>query len=212
MYIYYQCRVYEEFAKVSGCGTILPKFALDMRFFLLVLGLIASWALAELQVPLGDPLCYKTKKCTVKTSITPGVTADPEKVANRTYDYIIAGGGLAGLTIANKILNCTEPTVLIIESGFYGSEYGPKIDDLNTYGQIFGSSVDHAYETSPQHEGSGNTVGLDKDIKIVRAGNGLAGSTLITGEHGHDHTRPNWTPGARYLETTIGTGRVCICT
>ncbi|KAL4811969.1 glucose oxidase [Aspergillus spinulosporus] len=109
------------------------------------------------------------------------MTADPEKVANRTYDYIIAGGGLTGLTIANKILKNTNATVLVIESGFYGSEYGPKIDDLNTYGQIFGSSVDHSYETSPQHEGSGNTVGLDKDIKIVRAGNGLGGSTLING-------------------------------
>ncbi|KAL5041595.1 hypothetical protein BDW71DRAFT_201253 [Aspergillus fruticulosus] len=129
-----------------------------MRFSLLGLALIAYEALAELQVPL-----------------------DPSKVANRIYDYIIAGGGLTGLTIASKILQNTNATVLIIESGFYGSEYGPKIDDLNTYGQIFGSNVDHAYETSPQHEGSGNTVDLDKDIKIVRAGNGLGGSTLING-------------------------------
>ncbi|PLB47760.1 alcohol oxidase [Aspergillus steynii IBT 23096] len=136
-----------------------------MKVSLLGLALIASEALADSRTP----------------KIIPGVTADPAKVANRTYDYIIAGGGLTGLTIANKILTNTKATVLVIESGFYGSEYGPKIDDLNTYGQIFGSSVDHAYETSPQHEGRGNIIGLDKDVKIVRAGNGLGGSTLING-------------------------------
>ncbi|KAL4984204.1 glucose oxidase [Aspergillus falconensis] len=157
-----------------------------MRFSLLGLALIAYEALAELQVPLGAPPSFETTKCAPKTpnkpdGIIPGVTADPSKVANRIYDYIIAGGGLTGLTIASKILQNTNATVLIIESGFYGSEYGPKIDDLNTYGQIFGSNVDHAYETSPQHGGSGNTVDLDKDIKIVRAGNGLGGSTLING-------------------------------
>lgn len=113
-------------------------------------------------------------------AIVPGVTADPSKVENRTYDYIIAGGGLAGLTVAAKLVEANF-TVLVIESGFYGSEYGPIIDDLNTYGQIFGSSVDHAYETSPQLAGNEGNIGLDKDIKIIRSGNGLGGSTLING-------------------------------
>ncbi|KAJ5421988.1 hypothetical protein N7491_010433 [Penicillium cf. griseofulvum] len=82
-------------------------------------------------------------------------------------------GGLTGLTVAAKLIDHPDKfNVLVIESGFYGSEYGPIIDDLNTYGQIFGSSVDHAYETSPQ---------IHKRVEIVRSGNGLGGSTLING-------------------------------
>jgi len=107
--------------------------------------------------------------------ITPGVIRDPSLVANTTYDYVIAGGGLTGLTVAAKLLEnaSTNFTVLVIENGFYGSEYGPIIDDLNTYGQIFGSSVDHAYETNPQK--------VHNRVEVIRSGNGLGGSTLING-------------------------------
>jgi choline dehydrogenase-like flavoprotein len=113
---------------------------------------------------------------TSDTTIAPearGVISNPEKVADKEYDYIIAGGGLTGLTIAAKLLNHSDKiNVLVIENGFYGSEYGPIIDDLNTYGEIFGSKVDHAYETSLQ---------IHNRVEIIRSGNGLGGSTLING-------------------------------
>ena len=115
-----------------------------------------------------------------ENTIHPGITDDPRKVKDKRYDYVVAGGGLTGLTLAAKLVE-HKFRVLVIESGFYAWEYGPKIDDLNTYGQVFGSSVDHAYETSPQLVGNDGDIGLDKDIKIVRSGNGLGGSTLING-------------------------------
>ena len=31
------------------------------------------------------------------------VTTDPNAAANKTFDYIIAGGGLTGITVANKV-------------------------------------------------------------------------------------------------------------
>ncbi|KAI9933702.1 hypothetical protein ASPWEDRAFT_167973 [Aspergillus wentii DTO 134E9] len=109
--------------------------------------------------------------------ITPGVISDPLLVKDKVYDFVIAGGGLTGLTLAAKLLESDtldrDTTVLVIESGFYGSEYGPIIDDLNTYGQIFGSSVDHAFETNPQK--------AHNRVEIIRSGNGLGGSTLING-------------------------------
>ncbi|KAB8235290.1 hypothetical protein ETB97_004613 [Aspergillus alliaceus] len=107
--------------------------------------------------------------------ITPGIISDPLKVANKTYDYVIAGGGLTGLTLAAQLLETPKAnfTVLIIENGFYGSQHGPIIDDLNTYGQIFGSRVDHAYETTVQP--------VNNRAQIMRSGNGLGGSTLVNG-------------------------------
>lgn len=138
------------------------------------IALLASTALSQnAQVPFDSG---KTKQPPHQPkSITPGVIRDPFLVANTTYDYVIAGGGLTGLTVAAKLLEnpSTNFTVLVIENGFYGSEYGPIIDDLNTYGQIFGSSVDHAYETNPQK--------VNNRVEIVRSGNGLGGSTLING-------------------------------
>ncbi|RAL06933.1 GMC family oxidoreductase [Aspergillus homomorphus CBS 101889] len=121
------------------------------------------------QVPLDED----DSSTTTLPECVKGVISNPLHVANRTYDYVIAGGGLTGLTIAAKLLEHSDKiTVLVIESGFYGSEYGPIIDDLNTYGQIFGSSVDHAYETNPQ---------IHNRVEIIRSGNGLGGSTLING-------------------------------
>lgn len=142
--------------------------------FLGAVALLASTAFSQhAQVPFET---WKTKQSPhQEKSITPGVIRDPYLVANTTYDYVIAGGGLTGLTIAAKLLENanTNFTVLVIENGFYGSEYGPIIDDLNTYGQIFGSSVDHAYETNPQK--------AHNRVEVIRSGNGLGGSTLING-------------------------------
>lgn len=148
---------------------------IDMKYsFLGAIALLASTAFSHhAQVPFE---AEKTKQSPhQQDSITPGVIADPELVAGKTYDYVIAGGGLTGLTIAAKLLEnkSTNFTVLVIENGFYGSEYGPIIDDLNTYGQIFGSSVDHAFETNPQK--------VNNRVEIIRSGNGLGGSTLVNG-------------------------------
>ncbi|KAL2825057.1 glucose oxidase precursor [Aspergillus cavernicola] len=102
-----------------------------------------------------------------------GIITNPDTIHNQQYDYIIAGGGLTGLTVAASLINNTDATVLVIENGFYGWEYGPIIDDLNTYGQIFGSAVDHAYQTVP--------LTAHNRTETIRLGNGLGGSTLING-------------------------------
>ncbi|KAJ5102979.1 hypothetical protein N7532_003508 [Penicillium argentinense] len=70
--------------------------------------------------------------------------------------------------------------VLVIENGFYESNDGAIIEDLNAYGDIFGTAVDHAYETVP-HMTNNRT-------ENIRSGNGLGGSTLI---NGGSWTRPH---------------------
>nr|AAF59929.2 glucose oxidase [Aspergillus niger] len=105
--------------------------------------------------------------------IEASLLTDPKDVSGRTVDYIIAGGGLTGLTTAARLTENPNISVLVIESGSYESDRGPIIEDLNAYGDIFGSSVDHAYETVE--------LATNNQTALIRSGNGLGGSTLVNG-------------------------------
>lgn len=61
---------------------------------------------------------------------------DPKTVAGKTVDYIIAGGGLTGLTVAAKLTENPSINVLVIEKGFYESNDGPIIENPNDYGLV----------------------------------------------------------------------------
>ncbi|OGE54160.1 hypothetical protein PENARI_c006G11044 [Penicillium arizonense] len=105
---------------------------------------------------------------------------DPTKIAGTTFDYVVAGGGLTGLTVAARLTENPNITVLVIESGFYESNKGPIIEDLNEYGDAFGTSADHSYETVP--------LAIHNRTELIRSGNGLGGSTLV---NGGSWTRPH---------------------
>ncbi|KAF5860551.1 hypothetical protein ETB97_001394 [Aspergillus alliaceus] len=105
---------------------------------------------------------------------------DPKEVAGKTFDYVIAGGGLTGLTVATKLTENPDIDVLVIEKGFYESNCGRIVEDLNTYGDIFGTEVDQAYQTVP--------LAINNRTELIRSGNGLGGSTLV---NGGSWTRPD---------------------
>jgi choline dehydrogenase-like flavoprotein len=98
---------------------------------------------------------------------------NPHEVSGETFDYVIAGGGLAGLTVATKLTENPDIKVLVIEKGYYESNCGSIVEDLNTYGDIFGTNVDQAYQTVP--------LSINNRTELIRSGNGLGGSTLING-------------------------------
>ncbi|KAE8139220.1 GMC oxidoreductase-domain-containing protein [Aspergillus pseudotamarii] len=104
---------------------------------------------------------------------------NPRDVADKTFDYIIAGGGLTGLTVAAKLTENPNIEVLVIEKGFYESNDGPIIEDPNAYGQIFGTTVDQNYLTVPL---------INNRTDNIKSGKGLGGSTLINGD---SWTRPD---------------------
>lgn len=110
------------------------------------------------------------------------IIGNPYDVAYSTFDYIIAGGGLTGLTAAAALSKNPNISVLVIEAGFYESDDGPLIEDVNDYGKIFGSTVDWAFETLNQT--------ADVRQQTIRSGKGLGGSTLINGA---TWTRPHKT-------------------
>ncbi|RJE18646.1 glucose oxidase [Aspergillus sclerotialis] len=107
------------------------------------------------------------------------IIADPHKVSGKTFDYIIAGGGTTGLTVAAKLTENPTIRVLVIEKGFYESNDGAVIEDLNSYGEIFGTSADQHYLTIPL---------INNRTGEVKAGRGLGGSTLV---NGGSWTRPD---------------------
>lgn len=49
-------------------------------------------------------------------------TADPSGIKGLSYDYIIVGGGVAGLTLAARLSDTANQTVLVIEAGGDGSD------------------------------------------------------------------------------------------
>lgn len=72
------------------------------------------------------------------------------------YDYIVCGGGTAGLTVANKLTEQSDVTVLVVEAG----------DD---------SPADWAYPSVPQ-------TFVDDRVMSLRAGRGVGGSSQINGK------------------------------
>ncbi|KAJ5670959.1 glucose oxidase [Penicillium longicatenatum] len=98
---------------------------------------------------------------------------DPRAVTSKRYDYIIAGGGLTGLTTAARLTQDENISVLVIESGFLQSNRGPLIEYVTSFGQAFDSTLDYGFRT----------VSLDINGRslTIHSGNGLGGSTLING-------------------------------
>jgi choline dehydrogenase-like flavoprotein len=109
-----------------------------------------------------------------QTDVQSHLIWNPEDVTGKTYDYLIAGGGLTGLTVAGKLTENPDISVLVIEKGFYASNDGPIIEDPNTYGKVFDTAHDQHYATV--------------DLAPIRAGKGLGGSTLV---NGNSWTRPD---------------------
>ncbi|TGO87750.1 hypothetical protein BPOR_0206g00080 [Botrytis porri] len=89
------------------------------------------------------------------------------------YDYIIAGGGISGLVLANRLSEDPEVTVLVIEAGnLDNDEYFIKYPFEN--GEGLGSSYDWNLWTAPQ-------TSLDGSSRPMDLGKGVGGSSLING-------------------------------
>ncbi|KAJ3515029.1 hypothetical protein NLJ89_g2024 [Agrocybe chaxingu] len=89
-----------------------------------------------------------------------------------TFDYIVVGGGNAGLTVANRLSENPAVSVVVLEAG-PNVERLPEvyIPGLVGFGQSF-TTLNWAYQTVPQeHLGGRRTT--------IAAGKALGGSTVI---------------------------------
>ncbi|GAA5906271.1 GMC family oxidoreductase [Sporobolomyces salmoneus] len=117
-----------------------------------------------------QPIDWKLKE---RATVT-----DSNALAGQTFDYVIVGGGTAGLVIANRLSANSSVTVAVLEAGLDGSAVSDSIlAPANAY--LAGianldSDYDWHYQTTPQ-------AGLnDREIYWPR-GKVLAGSSAVNG-------------------------------
>lgn len=93
------------------------------------------------------------------------------------FDYVIVGGGTAGLILANRLSANPTTTVAVIEAGDSAFNnpnvtYVPK--SIAEFGLGFGTPVEWGYTTEPQRYAANGTL-------PYWAGKGVGGTTLING-------------------------------
>ena len=108
-----------------------------------------------------------------------GITNDARTFANKTFDYVVCGGGLTGLTVASRLSENPNVSVLVIENG-YADHTHPHVQDVRNFGQAFGTELDHNITTTPNPWQNG------KELPLV-AGKTLGGSGSLNGA--------SWTKG-----------------
>ncbi|PCG98820.1 Glucose-methanol-choline oxidoreductase [Penicillium occitanis (nom. inval.)] len=91
-----------------------------------------------------------------------------------SYDFIIVGGGTAGLAVANRLSEMPDITVAVIETGD-SVFHNHNVTQVTGYGLSFGTAIDWAYETENQTYAGGSK-------QIMRAGKAIGGTSTINGK------------------------------
>lgn len=63
-------------------------------------------------------------------------TTDYTALAGKSFDFVVVGGGTAGLAVAARLAEWDNVTVAVIEAGTDGSEYADQIDIPGTFSVI----------------------------------------------------------------------------
>ncbi|WVR08765.1 hypothetical protein IAU60_005823 [Kwoniella sp. DSM 27419] len=104
------------------------------------------------------------------------ITSNASQVDGKSFDFVIAGGGVAGLTLAARLSEWSNVTVLCVEAGGDGSDVEDKIDTpgYSYLNSLTGSAYDWAYNTVSQPDSGDRTYYWPR-------GKGLGGSGAING-------------------------------
>ncbi len=74
------------------------------------------------------------------------VTTDASGVDSQTYDYIVVGGGLTGITVATRLAENSSLRILVVEAGG-DDRTNEQIYDIYAYSEAFGGPMDWAWPT-----------------------------------------------------------------
>jgi choline dehydrogenase len=113
-----------------------------------------------------------------------GVTSDASTASGQTFDYIVVGGGLTGVTVAARLAENPGVTILLVEAGG-DDRTDPRVFDIYNYGQAFGSELDWSWPADQgRHIPGGKTLGGSSSINGAAYTRGLnaqydAWSTLL---------------------------------
>ncbi|KAF2165237.1 GMC oxidoreductase [Zasmidium cellare ATCC 36951] len=93
-------------------------------------------------------------------------------LSNKSFDFIIAGGGTAGLVLASRLTENPDFNVLVIEAGS-DRRGDPMISTPGTFLQLYGNKkYDWDFKTEPQKSENGA-------VHCWPRGKGLGGSSMI---------------------------------
>ncbi|KAI0647355.1 alcohol oxidase [Trametes meyenii] len=92
--------------------------------------------------------------------------------ANGTYDYVIVGGGTAGLVVAARLSENPNVTVAVVEAGIHHIDE-PLVDTPEMFGQALGNpAFDWGFTTAPQEALGGTVMGASRG-KMLGGSSGL---------------------------------------
>lgn len=98
--------------------------------------------------------------------------------AERTFDYIIIGGGSTGCVLANRLSVNQNTNVLMLEAG--GPDTDPKIHTINTATELWGTDVDWQFFTEPQAGLNGRRI-LVNQGKVIGGGSSIHAMMYMRG-------------------------------
>ncbi|CAE6406476.1 Glucose oxidase [Rhizoctonia solani AG-1 IB] len=110
---------------------------------------------------------------TASASVLPrSLTTDGASFASQTYDYVVVGGGTAGLAVAARLAENSSVTVGVIEAGQYIVD-DPLIDTPQFFGKTQGNAkYDWMFESTAQ-------PGLNNRVMAMPRGKILGGSSAL---------------------------------
>lgn len=74
------------------------------------------------------------------------VTTNASLAAGQTFDYIVVGGGLTGITVAARLAENSSVSVLLVEAGA-DNRNDPRVYDIHRYGDALKSELDWSWPT-----------------------------------------------------------------
>lgn len=91
------------------------------------------------------------------------------------FDFVIIGGGTAGLAVASRLSEIPDITIAVIEAGKDEGD-NPNVTSVAEYGGTAGqgTQIDWAYETVEQRYAGGRKIGF-------HAGRAWGGTSTING-------------------------------
>ncbi|PFH50970.1 GMC oxidoreductase [Amanita thiersii Skay4041] len=140
---------------------------ISLVFITVTLASLLTLSCHAYDLPLDDTHNGSQKSRFVRNMITESQLAS-------SYDFVIAGGGLAGLVVASRLSENPSFSVLVLEAGASGDEIRSNINAPAStyYSSLTGSSYDWAYVTVPQQNVSNRQFGWPR-------GKVLGGSSAI---------------------------------
>ncbi|RYO84414.1 hypothetical protein DL764_009339 [Monosporascus ibericus] len=95
-------------------------------------------------------------------------------VIHKEYDFVIIGGGTAGLVVAARLTENVDVSVLVLEAGEDASQ-DPRVNIPALWSAVLGTDLDWDFMTVPQEKMNGRRIGQPQ-------GRVLGGSSAINAE------------------------------